>query len=102
MRFVGKCAIGKDSNDRIERIHVRRSTGKSREEQEKVDDKRDIVGGNVEKRDIIGGIEMNLFKDRETDKGYVRMCRRGASYIQGPSEEKPRKLTPSISFSIIS
>lgn len=59
------------------------------------------MGGNVEKRDIIGGIEMNLFKDKETDKGYVRMCRRGASYIQGPSEEKPRKLTPSISFSII-
>lgn len=48
------------------------------------------MGGNVEKRDIIGGIEMNLFKDRKTGKGYVKMCRRCASYIQGRSEEKPR------------
>lgn len=33
------------------------------------------MGGNVEKRDIIGGIEMNLFKDRKTGKGYVKMWR---------------------------
>lgn len=53
-----------------------------------------IVGGNVERRGIIGGIEMNLFKDGKTDKRCVGACRHGASYISKNEAKENLEINP--------